>query len=143
MLATKGSGERIPWKLLGLEAGLIMMSVLLALALHGWYDARSHQSRADRALQAAFEETVHNCNDLLSVQSYYHAVAHGEMPPEGLRLEPLRSESWQVLLAADAMLHLDFEVAQTLAAIHDAHPSTHLSRRTVSKSTAIRTENAT
>ncbi len=32
MLATKGSGERTPWALLGLEAFLIMLSVLLTLA---------------------------------------------------------------------------------------------------------------
>lgn len=121
MFATKGVGERMPWKLLGLETGLIVLSVLLALALHGWYDARTQQARADRALEAAFEETVSNCNDILSVQAYYHAVSHGERRSEGLRLGPLRSESWQVLVAAEAMLHLNFEVAQTLAAIHDAY----------------------
>jgi hypothetical protein len=116
MLSTKDF-EETPWLLLAIEAVLIVLSVLLALALHGWYDARKHQRLADRALATVYEEALENCAAIGRVQPYYAAVIAGDEPPHGLQGGPLRNESWEFFVAADAVQHLDYAVARVITAI--------------------------
>jgi len=51
MLLTKLKSRDIPWKLLTVEAALIVLSVLLALGVDSW-----REGRAQRALQGFVDE---------------------------------------------------------------------------------------
>lgn len=118
MLSSKQPLNGMSWGVLAIEALLVMFSVFLGLWLHAWYESRSHQALADRALEGAFHEAVENCHEVLGVQDYYRAVSNEEKAPEGLRLGRLRNEAWELLVASEAVLHLDYDVAQTVNAIH-------------------------
>lgn len=118
-MVTEKSGNRMPWKIMTFEAFFIVLSVFLGLWLHAWYDNRTHEASAERALQGAFQEAVENCNSILDVQDYFRAVVDGEMAPEGLRIGRLRSESWNVFVATESVLYVDYQIAETLAGIHE------------------------
>lgn len=117
MIATKDSTQPMFWKLLSIEGLLIMVSVFMGMWLQAWYEDRSHEAVAQRALQGVFEQAVENCHALLDVRGYYRQVVAEERPPEGLRIGTLRSEAWEFLVASESLVHLDYPVARTVAAI--------------------------
>lgn len=119
MIATRGSTQPALWKLLSIEGLLIMLSVFMGMWLQAWYENRHEEAVAERALKGVYEQAIENCHDLLNVHGYYQQVVAKEMPPEGLRLGTLRTEAWDFLVASESLVHLDYPVARTVAAIEN------------------------
>jgi uncharacterized membrane protein len=86
VLSTKDFDRGIPWLLLAIEAGLIVLSVLLALSLAGWREARANERLAVQAVQGIVTEASTNCAQVTALHPYHQRVAEGEQAPEGLRI---------------------------------------------------------
>ena len=109
MQFTKFFGEQLPWKLLTVEALLVVLSVLLALALNGWRQAQADARVAQRAVQEFASEVVSNCERVRSVQAYHRAVVAGEREPEGIRIGLLRNGAWDIAKSTGAAAHLQHD----------------------------------
>lgn len=118
MLATRRSSERIPWALLALEAVLVVLSVLLALGLNSWREARAHQDQAHRALQTVIDEVEENCLRVETLLPYHRSVFAGEEEYEGLGNVFLRNDAWTSAQTAGAAHHMDYEVASAVGTVH-------------------------
>ena len=66
MLATKKMFSDLPWRLLTVEAVLVILSVLLALALDSWRKDREDQKLAQLALQEFANEVQSNCAQIIA-----------------------------------------------------------------------------
>lgn len=119
MIATKNTAQASYWKLLGIEGLLIMVSVFMGMWLQAWYENRSHEAVAERALEGVFEQVIENCQAIVGVRDYYQQVVAEERPPEGLRIGNLRTEAWAFLVASESLAHLDYPVARTATAIQN------------------------
>lgn len=108
MLTTKNSSSAFPWKLLIVEAFLVVASVLLALGLNSWLEARSNQALAERALLNVVEEVKTNCTRIESSHSYHQAVVNGDAEPAGIQSGLLRNDAWDAAKTTDAATHLDY-----------------------------------
>lgn len=126
MLFTKQSSSDFPWKLLIIEAILVVMSVLLALALNSWREARAHQDLAERALQEVVDEVQTNCSQIQNYHAYHQAVANGEQEPAGIQSGFLRNDAWNVAKTTGAASYLDHELVAQIGEI-SAHQSDHRS----------------
>lgn len=124
MLFTKQSSNDFPWKLLIIEATLVVMSVLLALALNSWREARAHQDVAERALQEVVDEMQSNCSRIQDVQAYHQEVANGEREPGGIQSGFLRNDAWDVAKTTGAASYLDHELVAKIGEI-SAHQEDH------------------
>jgi len=118
MLSSKGTGNSIPWGILTLEAVLIVLSVLLALALENWRENREHQHLAERALQTVIDEAMDNCERIQSLLPYHRAVIAGEEEYEGLGKVFIRNDAWSSAQNAGAAQHLMYEVAAAVGTVH-------------------------
>lgn len=118
MLAPKNITNRIPWGVLTLEAVLIVLSVLLALALENWRENREHQDLAERALQTVIDETTENCAKIQSLLPYHRSVMAGDEDYEGLGRVFIRNDAWSSAQTAGAAHHLKYEVAAAIGLVH-------------------------
>lgn len=80
MLASKNGNQGMPWKLLVVEALLIVMSVLLALGMNSWRESAANHDRAVRSLQGLVGEFESNCERIRHFHDYHRAVAEQERP---------------------------------------------------------------
>lgn len=126
MLFTKGSSFDFPWKLLIVEAILVVLSVLLALALNSWREASAHQNQAERALQEVLNEVETNCSQIQNYHTYHEAVANGEQEPAGIQSGMLRNDAWDVAKTTGGASYLDHELVAKVGEI-SAHQSDHRS----------------
>jgi len=119
MLSSKRvSGEPVPWKLLSIEALLIVASVLLALAINSWSENLDNRRLTARVMQNLMDEIEQNCSEISVHLAYHHAVVSGEIAPEGLRIRLLRNDAWDAAQASGAVFHLDYDIAALAAAIN-------------------------
>jgi hypothetical protein len=118
MLASRSTSEKLPWKLLSLEAVLVVLSVLLALALNSWREARGHERLAHRAVQTVVDEAQANCLLVQNLLPYHRAVFAGEEDYEGLGEVLLRNDAWTSAQSAGAAHHIDYGVAAAVGAVH-------------------------
>jgi len=118
MLASRSVSEKLPWKLLSLEAVLVVLSVLLALALNSWREARAHQQLAHRALQTVVDEAEANCRLVRNLLPYHNQVFAGEAEYEGLGDVFLRNDAWPSAQSAGAAHHMEYEVASAVGSVH-------------------------
>jgi len=118
MISSKNKPGRIPWKLLGIEAVLVVLSVLLALGLNKWNENRSNRELSQRALQAMLDEAANNCTIIQELQPYHRAVFSGETPYEGLGQVFLRNDAWTSAQTAGAIHHMDYRVAAAAGTVH-------------------------
>lgn len=118
MLATRPTSERLPWKLLSIEAVLVVLSVLLALALNSWREARTHQEVAHRALQTVVDEAEANCRLVVELLPYHRSVFEGEADYHGLGDVFLRNDAWTSAQSAGAAHHMEYEAASAVGAVH-------------------------
>lgn len=118
MLASKNGNRGMPWKLLAIEALLIVLSVLLALGLNSWRESAVKHDRAVRSLQGLVDEFEANCERIQSFQDYHRAVAEGERPSEGIQVGLIRNNAWESARAAGAALNVDYEVAETAGKVY-------------------------
>jgi hypothetical protein len=130
MLSTKNNYNKLPWKLLSIEAALVVFSVLLALGLNSWRQSQSHERLAERALRGIIEEVESNCTRIKNVQAYHQAVANGNRKPGGIQIGLLRNQSWDAAKTIGAAPHLDYEIVASIEKIY-ANQSDH---RSISKS---------
>jgi len=120
MLISKLRLTELPWKLLGVEALLIVLSVLLALALDSWREEREHRELADRAVQSFVDEMDFNCHRILLTEEYHRAVVAGEQAPQGVQVGLLRNDAWEVVKISGASVWLDYHLIEQMSAISAA-----------------------
>ncbi len=120
MLLSKIRITQIPWLLLGIEALLIVLSVLLALALDSWREEREHRDLAERAMQSFIDEMVFNCHRILITETYHRAVVAGDMAPQGIQVGMLRNDAWEVVKTSGAAAWLDYDLIEQMSAISAA-----------------------
>lgn len=106
------------WSLLLVEAALVVISVLLALALNSWREASAHHALAQRAVQAVVDETAGNCATIRDVLPYHEEVLDGQAQYRGLGLALLRNDAWSSAQSAGAAAHIEYELASLAGAIH-------------------------
>lgn len=118
MRASRRSSGDIPWKILSIEAVLVVLSVLLALGLNSWREGRAHKALAHRAMQSIIDEAEENCRLVQAVLPYHLAVFEGEQEYEGLGRIFLRNDAWSLAQSAGAANHVDYEVAAAVGSVH-------------------------
>ena len=124
MFSTKKIYDELPWKLLTIEALLVVFSVLLALGINSWRQTSSHQELAQRALKGIVEEAETNCSRIQAVQSYHQAVANDKRQPGGIQVGLLRNQAWDAAKTIGAAPHLDYEIVALIEEIN-ANQSDH------------------
>jgi len=117
MLLTKLESADIPWKLLTAEAVLIVLSVLLALGVDSWREAREERTLADRALLGFIDEARANCRRIRSLTDYHRAVVDGESDPRGIQVGLLRNDGWEVVKTTGAAGWLDYNLVAVMSEI--------------------------
>ena len=121
MLFTKFSNNSffdLPWKLLGIEAVLVVLSVLLALGLNSWRQSEANEELGIRALQEVFVEAKANCSSILVQQDYHKAVVSGEQEPTGLQIGLLRNDAWDFAKSTGAGPHINHDVTALVVEIN-------------------------
>ena len=118
MFSTKKIFKKLPWRLLTIEAALVVFSVLLALALNSWRESRSHQQLAQRALKGIVEEVESNCARIQSVHTYYQDVTEDGRKPGGLQIGFIRNQAWDAAKTIGAGPYLDYEVVAKIEDIY-------------------------
>jgi len=121
------------WKGLLLEAVAIMFSVLFALGINEWRDARKQRQTVAAALQSIRNEIESNHRVLSDRTGYYSALsdtiawmraqpedaAPGEIPGwRGLSPPLLRDASYQAAIATQAFSNMDYATADRLAQVY-------------------------
>jgi len=117
MLLTKLESADIPWKLLTVEAVLIVLSVLLALGVDSWREAREQRALAGRALQGFVDEARANCERIQATRQYHRAVVDGERVPHGMQVGLLRNDAWEVVKITGAAGWLDYDLVAVMSEI--------------------------
>lgn len=119
---TKNIG-RIPWPQLVLEAFLVVLSVLLALALKSWYDSRSHEALAEQALYTIQREIEANRTEVEEALSYHRVLLDSlaANPDQGVALRPafIRNIAWETAQATGAVAYLEYPVTSIVAEISE------------------------
>ena len=115
--------KRFPWLQLTIEAVLIVLSVLLALALNQWRQNRQDRALAQQALQTLRLEIQANQAEVEQKLAYHKEIydrvsEHPEQSGISLRTAFLRNTAWETVQATGAATHLDYEVAAAASAIH-------------------------
>jgi len=82
MISSKNNSGRIPWKLLGIEAILVVLSVLLALGLNKWNENRSNRELSQRALQTMLDESAENCSKIKELTHKFCPESSAANPPD-------------------------------------------------------------
>jgi hypothetical protein len=118
MLSSKSGSNKIPWKLLSIEAFLIVLSVFLALGLNSWREGRAHQDLAQRVLQTVVDEAMENCHTIQELLPYHRSVFALEREYEGLGEVFIRNDTWPSAQSTGASHHLEYEVAVIIGSIH-------------------------
>jgi len=121
MLLTKLKATEIPWRVLSVEAVLIVLSVLLALGVDSWREAREQQTLAVRALQGFLDEARVNCARIDATENYHSAVVAGEEPPQGMQVGLLRNDAWEVVKITGAAGWLDYDIVAVMSEISARH----------------------
>lgn len=117
MLLTKKNFSDLPWRLLSVEAMLVVASIFLALALENWRENLFEDRLAERALQEFVDEVQTNCGRMRSIHPYHESVASGERAPEGIQIGLLRNDAWDVAKNTGAAPHLDYDLVVKIVEI--------------------------
>lgn len=118
MRSSKTDSNKIPLKLLSIEAVLVVLSVLLALGLNSWRESRTHQELAERVLQAVVDESIENCHKIQTLLPYHRSVLALEREYEGLGEVFIRDDAWPSAQSAGASHHVEYQVAAVIESIH-------------------------
>jgi hypothetical protein len=117
------SGDRgIPWLELGLEAVLVVVSVLLALGLDSWHERREHDAVAREALHALRAELVTNRKQVEDRLAYHRALADSLRadPNHKVTLRPafVLTDAWESAEATGAVGYMDYGTASALGRVY-------------------------
>lgn len=108
----------MPWGLLSVEALLVVLSVLLALALNSWREGRINEALALRSLQSVVDEADVNCSRIRIFQEYHRSVADREREPEGTQVGLIRNDAWNSAQSTGAASYIDYDIAATIGKVH-------------------------
>lgn len=115
--------RRSGWSYLLLEASLIVLSVLLGFGISEWRSDQADRELARRAVETLRREIVANQRELATAVENHEEVVRRlrEEPgePIGIRPAVLRNSAWTTAQATSASLHLDYEVAEIAAELHE------------------------
>ncbi len=117
MISTKKKVSDLPWRLLLIEAFLVVASVFLALALEDWQQSRAENKVAERALQGFIDEMQINCRKITNVKAYHDGILSGERNPQGVQIGLLRNDAWDVVKTTGGAPHLDYEILAKMGEI--------------------------
>ncbi|MDQ3388769.1 MAG: hypothetical protein M3483_04625 [Gemmatimonadota bacterium] len=124
------------------ESGLIVLSILLALAVTEWNEGRNRAARADLALENIDGELTANMRALERVLPYHRESLRrldvlladssrrspqaenvfavvAQVAPEGLKPPTLSSTAWDLARTTNSVGHLDFETLYPLSQVYD------------------------
>jgi len=129
--------QRINWRVLGVEAAAIFLSVLLGFGVAEWREARNTAQQRLDTLTAFSRETERNRDEVLKKGSYHTYVSErinagiqdGSLRyvSEIFQIEGVTSFSpidlsntaWKTAIATGAIGHLDFDTASSLSDLYD------------------------
>jgi len=123
MLLGRGDdSNRIPWAQLVIEAVLVILSVVLALALNSWRENTVNDDLAKQAVRNIRTEVEANWERVKERIQYHKALRDSlqENPEMGVALKPafIQNDAWETAQAMQAAAHIDFEVAAQASKIH-------------------------
>lgn len=118
MLSSKNPGRKMPWGLLSVEALLVVLSVLLALALNSWREGRANEALALRSLQGVMDEADVNCSRIRSFHEYHRSVADGEREPGGIQVGLIPNDAWQSAQSTGAAAYVNYDIAVIIGKVH-------------------------
>jgi hypothetical protein len=116
-----------------IESGLIVVSILAALAVNQWQNTRSNHEKAEQSIAAFRREIEQNQGRLQSVAPVHRGLRdavqalsaagllataeqfHQNLPPDQLRPPFLTSTVWETSLTTGAIPHIEFEVVNALS----------------------------
>lgn len=133
--------EHFSWKVLAVEAVVIMLSVVLGFTLNGWREAQGEQATVEAALQGIAEEVQHNQREIRPLTPYYRTMRDtlarlsaergDEKTPVGimevakqipgfggLKIPMLRASAFETARSTGAISLMDFELADALYAAY-------------------------
>jgi hypothetical protein len=117
-----------------LESVLIVVSILLAFALNGWWEARQDRNLALHALASFEKEIGQNRANLLDVMPYHvqlHELIAGLAGTirtfedvrglegfDGFQPAFLTTTAWSTAIATGALNHLDYDLVSELSSVY-------------------------
>lgn len=116
--------REIHWTQVVLEAVLVVLSVLLALGLNGWQQARADRRMADQALRNLEREIRGNRDaiaDVLPVHRTLFDTLRSEDPPMGItsRTAAIENNAWEAAQALGALPWIEFDIVASASRIQE------------------------
>lgn len=116
-----------------LEAGMIFLAVILALAAEEWREKRDRQELADRALTSVVEEVRSNLEELErsapanverleAARAVLEQMEAGEEPGDvdiGLEVSLLSTAAWQSAQMSQAVHYFDLDAMRQLSEVYE------------------------
>lgn len=116
-----------------LEAGMIFLAVILALAAEEWREKRDRQELADRALTSVVEEVRSNLGELErsapanverleAARAVLEQMEAGEEPGDvdiGLEVSLLSTAAWQSAQMSQAVHYFDLDTMRQLSEVYE------------------------
>ena len=116
-----------------LEAGMIFLAVILALAAEEWREKRDRQELADRALTSVVEEVRSNLEELErsapanverleAARAVLEQMEAGEEPGDvdiGLEVSLLSTAAWQSAQMSQAVHYFDLDTMRQLSEVYE------------------------
>jgi type II secretory pathway pseudopilin PulG len=120
----RNTRDGLPWLQLGLEAGLVVLSVLLALGLESWRRSAVEQDRARRAIENVEQEIRNNqaaIQDVISVHRSLLDTLDSDTPPMGISASSasIQNNAWDAAQSMDAVAQLDADLVAALSKVQE------------------------
>lgn len=122
MLLGRYTSKGIPWLQLLVEAALVVMSVMFALALDSWRQSQVNDQLARQALQSIRGEVESNQQQVEQALSYHEALLDSlrEEPGRGISLRAafILNNAWETAQATGAAAHIDYATASVVSEMY-------------------------
>ena len=114
--------KRLPWTRLLVEAALVVLSVLLALAVNSWRQNAINEDLAEQALRSIQEEIEFNQERVQRALDYHVPLLDSlrQNPDRGIALGQafIQNNAWETAQATGAAAYIDYPVAAAVARVH-------------------------
>ncbi len=131
------SARNASWGYLALEAGLIVLSVLLAFGIQEWRQGQRDAASAERAREAIRREIVANRAEVENLLEVHRHEIERIRQDSSNRLmvnwqtSVLQNSAWETAQSTGAAAHLDFDVAEAAAVVRQVQAGHADFQRTV------------
>lgn len=124
MLSNEEKTRRIPWTQLFAEAGLVVLSVLLALALNSWHQDNINNDVAEQALRNLKREIIENKAQLDKAFPYHKNFLDslkGKNPPTSIKgiFASVQNNAWDAAQAMGAIPYMDYSIVSMASGIQE------------------------